>query len=396
MRIINSTIIFLFSFIIIYFSLPLNNALALEYKGVGGRPAYPRPDNPRSESIFIYTVYPADKINDAIKIINNTDEIKTLMIYPVDSIVSTGGAFSCAQYVEPRNKVGSWIKVKKSEVTLAPQSFEIVPFTLQVPTNIDVGEHNGCLVVQEKKVAPKNKKQGINLSLRTGLRVALTVPGKIIKKIKLENYNVSYLENGKIMLQPKLKNIGNVSVDTDIQVLVYDMWGNIQDFHGGEFTILRDEEVNLNFEFKKPFLGGWFKTHFTAEYDSSINPEIGKKNWDKMTKLKSDELNFFVFPSWSGFFIGLLLLLLLLLILYLIYKYRQLKKWIKNEWVDYQIQLGDNIKVLADMSNVEWKTLAKANRLPPPYILWHGQYIKVPPNLRRYKSKYINKPFKYK
>lgn len=31
---------------------------AIEYGGFGGRPAYPRADNPRTESIFIHTLEP--------------------------------------------------------------------------------------------------------------------------------------------------------------------------------------------------------------------------------------------------------------------------------------------------------------------------------------------------
>ncbi len=31
---------------------------AIEYGGFGGRPAYPRADNPRTESIFLYTLEP--------------------------------------------------------------------------------------------------------------------------------------------------------------------------------------------------------------------------------------------------------------------------------------------------------------------------------------------------
>jgi hypothetical protein len=361
--------------------LPLKNICALEYKGVGGRPAYPRKNNPRTQSIFIHTIYPSDKIKDAIKVINNSDETKSLLLYPVDSIISTGGAFACAQYVEPRKKVGSWIKLKKSRIILPPHSYKIIPFVINIPLGVDIGEHNGCLVIQENKKVKKNKKQGITLSLRTAIRVALTVPGKIKKELKIKDYNIKKLKNKKIILQPIIENTGNVSIDSDINVLVYDIWGNIADFHGGEFTILRDKEIKLNFKFKKPFFGGWFKSYYTSEYDGSINSEMGQKNQNNILKLKSKTINFFVLPSWLGFIIELLIILLLLFLLYVFYKYRKFKNWIKKDWINYKVQFGDNIQLLSDKFKIKWKTLAKANKIPPPYILKKGQNLKVPPQL---------------
>lgn len=42
-------------FFIVLFTVP---AEAIEYGGFGGRPAYPRTDNARTESVFIHTLEP--------------------------------------------------------------------------------------------------------------------------------------------------------------------------------------------------------------------------------------------------------------------------------------------------------------------------------------------------
>ena len=44
-----------FVFVGLSFSSTLH---AIEYGGFGGRPAYPRPDNDRTESIFVHTLEP--------------------------------------------------------------------------------------------------------------------------------------------------------------------------------------------------------------------------------------------------------------------------------------------------------------------------------------------------
>lgn len=38
-----------------------NSLHAIEYGGSGGKPAYPRPDNKRTESIFIHTLEPGQE-----------------------------------------------------------------------------------------------------------------------------------------------------------------------------------------------------------------------------------------------------------------------------------------------------------------------------------------------
>ena len=76
-------------------------------------------------------------------------------MYAADSTPSTDGAVACEQFVEEKNDVGAWITLAKTEVTLAPATNEIIPFTITIPSTAGVGEHSGCVFVQEKKVSPK-------------------------------------------------------------------------------------------------------------------------------------------------------------------------------------------------------------------------------------------------
>ena len=87
-------------------------ARAIEYGGIGGRPAYPRPDNPRTDSIFVHNVEAGQIIEEGVRAINNTQEIKTLLIYAADSTPSSGGGFACKQLLEEQKGVGTWIALK--------------------------------------------------------------------------------------------------------------------------------------------------------------------------------------------------------------------------------------------------------------------------------------------
>lgn len=125
---------------------------AIEYGGFGGRPAFPRADNPRTESIFVHTLEPGAVQKEGVTVINNSTETKTVFVYAADSTPSTGGAFACKQFAEEQTDVGSWIKLEKNEIKLAAGSTQMIPFTITIPNNASVGEHNGCILIQEKKI----------------------------------------------------------------------------------------------------------------------------------------------------------------------------------------------------------------------------------------------------
>lgn len=354
------------SFFLLTFS-----ASAVEYGGIGGKPAFPREDAPRSESIFIHTLNPGEVKEEGLLVVNNTQEEKTLEIYAVDSTPSTGGAFACEQMSETPDGVGSWIDLEKSEVTLAPGTNEVVPFKISVPQLLDVGEHNGCVMTQEK--LEDQEAQGMSLSMRSGLRVAITIPGELVKKLEVEDFQVAGREDNAFLLQPKLKNLGNVSVETDLAVVTEHFFGfaSLPHFeHGGEFTVLRGESADYNFELKQPFWGGWYRSSFVATYED----ELGKK-----VQLVGEPVVFFSMPTTKGLLIEIGALFILVFGLILLSISIKRRNWIQRFWVERKVQSGDDIRSLAEKFDVSWKVIAKANNLQAPYILKTGEKIKLPP-----------------
>lgn len=76
--------------VVVFLFLFFQSSFAIEYGGFGGRPAYPRADNPRTESIFVHTLEPGAVQKEGITVINNSSESKTVLIYAADSTPSTG------------------------------------------------------------------------------------------------------------------------------------------------------------------------------------------------------------------------------------------------------------------------------------------------------------------
>lgn len=349
--------------------MPLFTVSAIEYGGIGGRPANPDPTNPRTQSIFVYTLEPSVTREDGILVINNTRESKKLAIYATDSTPSTDGAFACKQKSEERLEVGSWITLSQDEITLDPVSSQVIPFTVNLPENASVGEHNGCILIQEIKEKVPGQ-AGATLSVRTGLRVAITVPGQIIKNLSITSFTVDKNENGNWILIPQVTNSGNASVDASVKVVTKNIFGKIFQEHGGLYPILRGQTSTWNFELQPSFWGGWYRTQLVTTYqDVENNEQI----------LKSDRENFFIAPSSLALMIYIgILLMVISSVFYIVIKKQTLKK-IYTTWDDYVIMQGDDLMSLANQCNVPWKKFARINRISPPYVLIPGQTIKIPP-----------------
>lgn len=359
----------------------------------GVRPAYPREGNPRTDSIFVQTIPPGESKEEGVKVINSTQESKNLLLYARDSVKSSGGGFACIQLLEKNKDVGDWIKFDLSgleedltdikfgqstntiEITIPAGAEVIIPFSINVPKDASVGEHNGCVLVQEIK--EKSDEIGVSLSLRSGLRVAVTVPGEVIRKIEFSNFEIEK-KNNSVYLRPSVKNIGNVSIDTDVSVKVRYFFGLTHRDFGGEFPVLRDEVYDFNFELKRPFWGGLYSATAIFSYDGNSKASIGVESGEKLQKVKSETKWFFTAPTIFGLIIEIGILFIMLIFFAIWRLNKKKKKWIKK-WVPYIVQEGETLEKISKKNRVHWEIIAEVNHLKPPFTLKEGQEILVPP-----------------
>ena len=343
-------------------------AYAIEYGGIGGRPAYPREGEPKTESIFLHEITPGEQIEEGIQIINNSAETKTLMVYSADSTPSTDGGYACEQYSEEKDAVGEWIVLSKERVTLKSMSTELIPFVINIPEDVEVGEYNGCILIQESKEDVENR-AGINLSMRTGLRVSLTLPGEIVKKLSLQDFTVTKQSNGNFILHPEVKNEGNVSLDTEVKVITKNLFGKVSAEHGGIYNILRDDTSKWNFEFTPSMWGGRYSSQVFVKYNDGLED----------IELESEVIEYYSMPTQRAIlFITLAILPVILITVIFVVRGYIIKKEVKK-WIEYTVQEGDNIDKLAKRHTVSWKRIVKVNRLKSPYVLQTNQTLKLPP-----------------
>ena len=350
--------------VIFLLSLFLSPALAIEYGGIGGRPAYPDPENPRTESIFIFETVPGATEEDGVTVINSTQEEKTILVYATDTTPSSGGGFACKQYSEEVTDIGSWFELERNEVILEPGTNRIIPFTLTVPEDVDVGEHDACIVIQEK---PDGETEaGVNLSFRTAMRTMILIPGDIIKKLSIDELSYFQTDNEKNIIKLALINSGNVSIDADIELITTPIWGGKPfGVNEGIYTILHNNTQDLNFDLDDNPWGGIYRTTAKVVYESDIGQET-----------LTEEIVFAIIPSVYAIGIYAEVLILTILIIYLLIILK--KKSSKKDTEIHIVKKGETLESIAKAKKLKKRVLAKINKKKSSDVIIEGEEILVP------------------
>jgi hypothetical protein len=277
------------------------NIFAVENRSIGGNPAYPKAGNPRTQSIFIHTGGPGALLVDGVEVVNNASEAKTIVLYSADYVRSSDGAFACGQKGNVQTKVGAWVRLAETETRLEKNSSKIVGFNIQLPTNIEPGEHNGCIVIEEKNPVPVNGGSGIGLTFRSAIRIAITVPGAIVKGLNIKDFRYMTEEANpdKQRIEAIIENTGNVSLDTNTRIQLVDLFGKERTLLTGVYPILSQNTQTLNAAIPDDIWFGYYHASLKATYDQNSNNVLGVTSNASLNSLDANEVWFVIWPNWK-------------------------------------------------------------------------------------------------
>ncbi len=354
-------------------------AAAVEYQGIGGRPANPVKDNPRTQSIFVYELDPGSSKEDAVRVFNNTDTTRTITLDAVDSVLSSGGAFACAQSADAKSDVGAWTVLSKTKLVLPAGGSATVPFTVTVPKEVAVGEHDGCITIQDKSNKQTNADGGVVLGFRSGIRMAVSIPGDIVKRLEIDSLEVKERKKDTFRVVPTVSNKGNVSLDTDVTVSFQTLFGTtIGETITSTYPVLQRSTASWNLQLERPFWGGWYRAHTAVSYNNSTSAGLGETDGTTEEKELSSAV-FFAPPTLAAALIELLILAAIAGVIGAYVQKQQDIQHIRAHWEDYVAKKDDTLVSLAKDRHVSWRKLARVNKVKAPYTLEKGKKLKVPP-----------------
>jgi hypothetical protein len=330
---------------------------------IGGYPALPQ--NKDKPGWFIYSLDPGATYSDTVVVSNTTNKEWIVDLYPADSIKSSGGGFALKQKSANMVELGSWIKLEKSEIKLKPLESKKVDFTITIPKDLGVGDYSGAILFEKRTPEDEKSNGGVKVNLRTGVRIYQTVPGKILEELEFIKLDIIENDKGEKIVHSEVKNVGNVSSEAKFETIISTL-----SFSGGiiekvfNFTLGRGTTFDNNVRIEDlPFIG-------IVEIDSKIyltkkdgtNKFIGEKN-----------ISFFVIP-WIELLI--LLTIIIFIIMFIIWRKR---KYSGKGWVEFIIKEKDTLTGLSKEHNIDWKIVAKVNKIEAPFLLKTGNKILLPP-----------------
>ncbi len=269
-------------FLVLAISLSSNLAQAISYGGLGIQPHEWDLKNPLTKSWFIYTLESGETKKGKVDVINSSNEPQDIKIYPVDAVTTQDGAFAPEPEDKEKIDVGAWITLSESEVSLRPKETKTIKFTIKVPENVEVGDHMGAIIAQDKEIPEAEEGTGMRIVTRVGARIYLTVPGELIKKLEFEKFTWK-LEDRQVTFYLDLANKGNVRLSPKGEIEIKNIFGKVID----KIEITEREVfprstiiVPIKWE-KRPFFGK-FTAMATVTYD--------------VDKTLTQKVTFWIFP----------------------------------------------------------------------------------------------------
>ena len=259
------------------------------------------------------------------------------------------------------------------------------PFHIEIPKNLEPGQYFGGLVLEEVAEAPQTMNvaaaaedgqriccTNILVKTRIGLRIYLTIPGTINDRLEWSNFK-TIQKTKNTSFQFDIRNTGNVALEPVATIEIFDLTGKqIDRFEKSLGESLPNTYITPSIVWEHQPLAGQFKAVGKLTY--RIKSQAFNQQLHGSAELGSKTVNFTVMP-WKILFL-ILLATMAGIIAYA--HYRKNQRELKLNWESYEVQTDDNIMKIAKTHNVDWKKLAKVNRITAPYLVNAGEKIKVP------------------
>lgn len=305
---------------------------------------------------------------------NTSEEPTQVHIYANDGAKTNDGHFAVKLPTEEQTGLGLWTTFDESVYTLEGKESMNVPFHIAIPAGIPPGVYSGGLALEEFDEAAAESGGGTSVQIKTRVVVPffVEVPGEKVSDLAFNRFAQQHTGNNKVFFTMQFTNNGNTALVLKPKI-------NISSFGGLFSETITDEDIQLymgeSTEFRvnwnnKPFFGFFNAEASVAYYENDII-----NNVETLVGEKTATISVNIIP-WTTLLI--ILILIVLIAALVIYHQGRIKKLRKNS-TTYVVQQGETLNEIAKKSGVDWKLVAKLNKMKPPYELTPNQKILIPP-----------------
>jgi len=163
---------------------------------------------------FVIPIKPGVKVVQSLALRNDSGKPLALRLAAVDAATGPFGGVSYGLEDEPATKMGAWISLERTSVTLAPGESKIVGFELEVPRDADSGEHLAGISVYSP--APESKSEeaaegeagaAIHVQTRRIVAVQANLPGPSRPELVISGIDAAARPDG-LYLEIGIENAG--------------------------------------------------------------------------------------------------------------------------------------------------------------------------------------------
>ncbi len=368
-------------FVLAFLFLMPSSVLALSSGGLGILPN--RTDQyPDIRSWFVYEVDAGIVINDEAIIRNTSDAPVFVKLEGIDALLTIDGAFSLVSDESKNKDIGTWIELSESEFELGPKESKIVPFTLTVPKNAEVGDHIGGLAVRGTASEPDQSFQSggtkVGVHIRIGARIYLTVAGDIVRDLNIKK-RAFFGKGDRMMFRFTFENKGNIRANLSItEGKIYNIFGlydEQKDMPIGQIFPNTTSITTFPWPGKeKPLFGPYLAILTIEDTYEKVNPN-STVIIPEVEPVTVWLVTLFVPYTQIAIIVGLLFLIWFIW-QFIIWK--RLSNLARRPVRKYTVKKGDHLMSVAKNFGAPWKVVAKLNNIKPPYSLDNIKNLYIP------------------
>jgi hypothetical protein len=181
-------------------------------------------DHGAARDYFILDGSPGQTLKDSATLSNHTAAPLAFYLYPAAAYnTADGGGLAFPLRNQRPTDIGTWVRLAKSTVTVAPGRSVVIPFTLTIPANASPGDHVGAILAEDSQpiVQPSGSDIRIGARYRVGARIYLQVNGQMRAAMSVSGLHVvqaapviSWLGGrNRTTITYTLTNSGNVIIE---------------------------------------------------------------------------------------------------------------------------------------------------------------------------------------
>lgn len=334
---------------------------------------------PPHERQFNFEIAPGESIESSIVVRNLGRDAITVETYSADGTNSSQGTFALTSKSHDQQFLGTWVTFENPQTTIEAQGEIQIPFTLSVPANATPGNYGGGIAVEASSAELKgddglSAPGAVSTNARIYIRTFVSVPGEAVNDYSWENFSFNgKTNNNRSQFHFSFKNNGNTIAIVEPKITLAGFpFLEKSELTLPQITLQPGTELN-DIELR------WDDQPSFGYYMATASVTFSEFNIASDQKINSSTQTRQIGINLTPWYITVILLgVVIFLVGWAIHHHTTMKK-LRAEWKSYKTKQEDSVTSLAKEYGVEWKQLAKVNRLKKPYTLKAGTTILVPP-----------------